>query len=403
MAAAGACGCSRTTAKFISPGQAQPRPKPSTTPTTSAAGPAAPAGDADRADDEHRGDHARRDRRRGGRPASRRAAGPTTQIALPRVRVRPGQPGVEAAAAAEDVAPRKCPARSRRPPPSVAGGADHRPARGAASAVEPRTALRGRRCRSRARAGARGVAVPCGYGGQRRSPRAARRARPPRTPSASRRVSATAGTAAPASSVDSGMAACLMPNEMPCRPGRHVLGQRRVAGELAERVAAAPKASRTTNRRVRPGERARWPAGRRGGQHDRRAGDAGRPVPFDEPAGGHRRERADAEVDGDGQAQAGGGEAQLRAHLDGETADQEDREVRRRSWWCRRRRPRVRRDSVDDAPTVEARWIVGLDHVRDVNALDELRVSDAPTLRGWIFGHSRSEQAFRRPSNFHMV
>src|SRR3954470_8019455 len=35
VAAAGAWGCSRTTAKFIRPGQDHPRPKPSTTPTTS--------------------------------------------------------------------------------------------------------------------------------------------------------------------------------------------------------------------------------------------------------------------------------------------------------------------------------------------------------------------------------
>ena len=84
VAAAGACGCSRTTAKFIRPGQAQPRPKPSTTPTTSGTGPGnGEQAQPDRPDDQHRGDDARRDRAGGGRPASRRRPGPPRRPRCP--------------------------------------------------------------------------------------------------------------------------------------------------------------------------------------------------------------------------------------------------------------------------------------------------------------------------------
>ena len=257
VAAAGACGCSRATAKFISPGQAQPSPKPSTTPTTSGAGPAGAAGPA--------------------RPRRPRAC-PAMTATWPPARRSASQPVADPGGHADHAAegegqPGEARARAPGPPPSRPGrcrGRSRRGGQGGGDAEDDqgpgrpagRSVRRPRPFRS----------APRGTRGRAASAATARETKAHRQP----RVSATVGTATPASSVPSRDRGLLDPEREALPAGRHVPGQRRVAGELPERVGGGADRQQNDQHRVRAGQR-RTASRRAGRQQDAGAGDHGGP------------------------------------------------------------------------------------------------------------------------------
>src|SRR5690606_21898458 len=199
VADAGAWGCTCTTARFTSPGKAQPNPNPSTTPVTRATGPGTASSASPTAPTASSPTTVVTSpwtpRRSASQPPDTRAV---RQIRLPKVRVRPARPGGRPRVTAEST--RKVPS----PPAEAAPSATATPI--SSNALVARGPWPGR------------AGLADGGGGAGTSASAVA-ATPAAIANAQRQpnVNATVGTEAPANRVAAGMAACLIPNDRPCR------------------------------------------------------------------------------------------------------------------------------------------------------------------------------------------
>ena len=380
VAAAGACGCSRTTAKLISPGQAQPRPKPSTTPATS--GRRAGQGEQrqpDRADDQHAGD------------SPDVAAGPA--VGQP-ARAHPGRHADRAAQGEGEAGqagrqPRSTAESTRNVPSALAAAA----ARVAATPTTTSAAVA--RPARPAAAGAAGHPLP-GVRRQRGQRGPGRRDERP-APADGQRDGGHRRTGQQRGDRDRGL---LDAERQPLPVGR-------------ARAGPAPRCWRAGRARWR---RRSTPSSATNAGYDR----ASAATASSEPAASRMPARATtagpyrstsapegteasaliAEVDGDGDAQPGRGEVQVVAHLHGEAADQEDGQHARDGGGdgaragadgppgCGAARGRARCRSWSGKPTLPR---FGSGSCRSVHG-------PCPVI--W---HPPSEQAFRIRPDFHMV